>query len=87
VTGDDGKTYWADFLWIDAKVIGEADGETKYGSRDDLIAEKRRQQSLERAGWDVIRWDWFDAVVQPASMVGRIKEALGRGPRRAGPRA
>ena len=82
VTGDDGKTYWADFLWTDARVIGEADGEEKYASRDDLIAEKRRQQSLERAGWDVIRWNWFDAVVQPAIMVGRINEALGRGPSR-----
>ena len=87
VTGDDGKTYWADFLWPDAKVIGEADGEAKYASRDDLIAEKRRQQSLERAGWNVIRWDWFDAVVQPAIMVGRINEALGRGPRSRGRRA
>ena len=82
VTGDDGKTYWADFVWTDARVIGEADGEAKYASRGDLIAEKRRQQSLERAGWDVIRWNWFDAVVQPAIMVGRINEALGRGHRR-----
>ncbi|MFZ4485077.1 MAG: DUF559 domain-containing protein [Candidatus Nanopelagicales bacterium] len=78
VTGDDGKTYWADFVWPDAKVIGEADGGVKYETRDVLIAEKRRQESLERAGWLVIRWNWFEAVVAPTIMVRRIQEALGR---------
>lgn len=81
VTGDDGKTYWADFVWPHARVIGEADGEGKYLTRADLIAEKRRQESLERAGWVVIRWNWFEAIVQPAIMVGRIDRALARSSR------
>jgi len=76
VIGDDGRAYWADFVWQHAKVIGEADGEGKYLRREDLVAEKRRQECLERAGWLVIRWNWFEAVVQPAIMIGRINKAL-----------
>ena len=78
VVGDDGRVYWGDFVWHHARVIGEADGDGKYQQRADLIAEKRRQECLERAGWTVIRWNWFEAVVQPTIMIGRIKNALTR---------
>jgi hypothetical protein len=71
-----GQVWWADFCWKSARVIGEADGSLKYTSPADLLAEKRRQESLEQAGWRVVRWDWNEGVVTPALMVGRLKAAL-----------
>ena len=78
ITGDDGRTYWADFVWWGLKIIGEADGALKYATRDDLIREKERQEALERAGWLVIRWNWAEAVTDPSIMIRRIERAIER---------
>ena len=78
ITGDDGRTYWADFVWWDLLIIGEADGALKYATRDDLIREKARQEALERAGWLVIRWNWAEAVTDPRIMIRRIERAIER---------
>ncbi len=78
ITGDDGRTYWADFVWLSLKIIGEADGALKYDTRDDLIREKARQEALERAGWLVIRWNWAEAVTDPSIMIRRIERAIER---------
>ena len=78
ITGDDGRTYWADFVWWSLKIIGEADGALKYATRDDLIREKERQEALERAGWLVIRWNWAEAVTDPSIMIRRIERAIER---------
>jgi hypothetical protein len=71
-----GQVWWADFCWKFARVIGEADGAVKYTSPENLLAEKRRQESLEQAGWRVVRWDWNEGVVKPALMVARLEAAL-----------
>ena len=73
-----------DFLWDAAGVVGEADGLEKY---DDVASrplrrEKLRQESLERTGLIVVRWDWSD-VADPARLTARIAAAIGRGQRRA----
>ena len=78
ITGDDGRTYWADFVWWDLKIIGEADGALKYATRSDLIREKERQEALERVGWLVIRWNWAEAVTDPSIMIRRIERAIAR---------
>ena len=71
-----GQVWWADFCWKSARVIGEADGAVKYSQSTDLLEEKRRQESLEQAGWRVVRWDWNEGVVHPELMVARLKAAL-----------
>ena len=78
ITGDDGRTYWADFVWRDMRIIGEADGALKYATRDDVMREKERQEALERAGWLVIRWNWAEAVTDPSIMIRRIERAIAR---------
>ncbi|WP_235954000.1 hypothetical protein [Actinomyces faecalis] len=58
-----------DFIWPDRGVIGEFDGNVKYGrqmsgrSLDEVIqAERRREIALEQAsGMRVVRWVWKDA--------------------------
>lgn len=49
-----------DFLWDDAGVVGEADGRGKYGEREDLYAEKRREDLIRAQGFQVVRWGWGD---------------------------
>jgi len=45
-----------DFLWPEARLIGEADGRLKYSEPRALWQEKRRQIRLEREGYTVVRW-------------------------------
>ncbi len=66
VLGASGKKYWADALWPDQRVIGEADGAVKYQTIDDVLNEKDRQDDLTRAGYQVVRWRWKEGVVKPS---------------------
>lgn len=74
--GDDGRTYWLDFWWDDERVIGEADGLGKYRDRDDLLAEKHRQEALETRARAVVRWGLAQTVPDPRPMLERLRHAL-----------
>lgn len=76
VQGASGRWYRADFRW--GRVIGEADGAVKYTSREDLYAEKRRQEDLERAGFIIVRWSWAEIAGDPWSVVACLRRALER---------
>ncbi|WP_051399914.1 CarB family protein [Haloechinothrix halophila] len=73
-----------DFLWEHARVIGEADGLAKYESdgrrnvRDIVRAEKRREERLVDAGYEVVRWGWEDAR-NPQRLAHRLRGAFTRG--------
>jgi very-short-patch-repair endonuclease len=45
-----------DFLWRNARLVGECDGRMKYTSADDLYREKRREDEVRGEGFDVVRW-------------------------------
>jgi hypothetical protein len=74
--GDDGRTYWLDFWWDEAGVIGEADGLGKYRDRDDLLAEKYRQEALQPRAQAVVRWGMAQVVPDPRPMLERLRQAL-----------
>jgi len=81
VTGADGADYRVDFCWPDLKIIGEADGLTKYGDtpaevREAKRRESARQRALEAAGWIVIRWTWDELARDPYAVMRRIMAAL-----------
>lgn len=63
-TRDDG-TFVArtDFDW-NGRLVGEFDGEVKYGgdTRAAVLAERRRENALHALGVYVIRWTWPDLV-------------------------
>ena len=67
---------YPDFLWTDARVIGEADGAVKYVSQQDLVSEKRRQEALEQMGFRVVRWMYTDLLRRPSSVMARIRAIL-----------
>lgn len=64
-----------DFLLEGTRVIVEFDGMTKYGSHEDLVAEKRRELRLQRAGYVVVRLVWSD-LADPARVRALIDDAL-----------
>lgn len=81
-----------DFLWEDLAVIGEADGLGKYvadgrrSTRDIVRAEKRREERLLDAGYEIVRWGWEDAC-HPLRLAHRLRAAFARGVERRRGRA
>jgi very-short-patch-repair endonuclease len=75
IATEEGDAY-PDFLWAGARVIGEVDGAVKYKDPQDLVKEKRRQESLERMGFLFVRWMADDVHVRPRSIIQRLAWAL-----------
>lgn len=73
-----GRTFWADLLSRDRRVIGEVDGWAKYGDspsdfRASLTAERDRQRLLEDEGWRFVRWTLEDGRDR---VIARMRRAL-----------
>lgn len=49
-----------DFLWPQARLVGEADGRLKYADATDLYAEKRREDAIRSEGFRMARWGMVD---------------------------
>lgn len=49
-----------DFFWPELGIVGEADGLSKYERREDVTAEKAREDAIRRLGLVVVRWVWSD---------------------------
>ncbi|HQZ00772.1 MAG TPA: hypothetical protein PKV13_07460 [Propionicimonas sp.] len=71
-----------DFYWEHKDVIGEFDGESKYGelavgrtAAQVLMAEKRRQGRIEDTDTRVVRWTWPD--IFDDTMVRRLTRVVG----------
>lgn len=60
-----GRHYRPDFLWPEYRVIGEADGMSKYAVGDAIADEKRRQGQLQGSGYVVYRWGWAEVHPNP----------------------
>jgi hypothetical protein len=76
----------ADFAWLDRWTLGEFDGRLKYAVPADASAdeagavvwrEKRREDRLRSAGYEVVRWTWAD-LHRPAELAGRVLAAFAR---------
>lgn len=72
---ESGLIGYVDLLWENLGVIGEADGLGKYQTREDLIAEKRREDRLRALGWIVVRWTWDEIFRNPRAVAERIRRA------------
>jgi very-short-patch-repair endonuclease len=74
--------YRVDGLWAEQRVVLEVDGLAKYRTSDPdddpLVAEKLRQEALERAGYTVIRVTWADIHLTPRATLVRILAVLRR---------
>ena len=75
VRNAEGRTFARLDLRIRGTRIGiEFDGKIKYNSREDLWAEKRREDELRRLGWTIVRLTWAD-VMNPGRMLGLVQRA------------
>lgn len=75
---DDGR-FRVDFL-VGERVVVEFDGSVKYEGLDGraaLVAEKRREDALRRAGYIVVRLTWAD-LHDPARMAVLLAPAIDR---------
>ncbi|MBI4899561.1 MAG: DUF559 domain-containing protein [Actinobacteria bacterium] len=70
-------TYFPDFLWKKAGLIGECDGAVKYTGPAAVVAEKEREQDLRDNGWRFVRWLPKEVMLEPALVMARIVRALG----------
>ena len=78
VVGYSGWVARSDFLWEEYRVVGEADGKVKY-LQDELWAEKQRQDDVEDADYEVIRWNWRTAHASDDDFTRRLLRKFQRG--------
>ncbi len=71
-----------DFYWSAQRTIGEFDGRIKYENESanfaTLYAEKRREDRLREAGFEVVRFGWNDIRNQSPAVARRIRAAFAR---------
>ena len=63
-----------DFLWDEARVVGEADGRMKYVDADALYAEKRREDDIRGVGYRMVRWGATD--LRDEALAARLRRFL-----------
>ena len=84
VLGDaDGPIARVDHYWPAHRTVAEADGALKYTDAAGLFAEKRREDRLREAGFEVVRYTWDEALGRPELVVARLRAAFLRSARRA----
>lgn len=72
----EGKVYKPDFLWREARLVLEADSRRFHGTRLAEIADSRREQHLQVAGWLVTRCTWSQLEHEPEQIVATVRSLL-----------
>ncbi|MET3206698.1 UNVERIFIED_ORG: hypothetical protein ABIB21_003521 [Arthrobacter sp. UYEF13] len=76
ISDEAGLVGYTDFCWKQARVVGEFDGVEKYVKPEFLkgrtasqavVEEKKRENRIRAAGFNVVRWDWAD-LVEPGKL-------------------
>lgn len=67
-----------DHYWAAHRTIAEGDGALKYKVTGDLFAEKRREDRLREAGFEVVRYTWDEVLRTPEVVVARVRAAFVR---------
>ncbi len=75
LTDGEGDLY-VDFLWREAGLVGEVDGNLKYTTPDALVAERRRQRRVEACGLRVVRWEAGAIRRRPSSVMDCLARRL-----------
>jgi hypothetical protein len=77
-----GRIARVDQYWAAHRTVAEADGALKYATAKDLYAEKRREDRLRDAGYEVVRYSWDEALRHPEVVAARVVRAFERAARR-----
>lgn len=68
-----GASIVPDFLWRDAGLIVETDGRETHGTPRAFEEDRRRDQRLKVAGWEVLRFTWRHVVDEPTSVAHTVR--------------
>jgi predicted transcriptional regulator of viral defense system len=71
-----GRRYQADFLWRDHRFIVEADSRRFHDTDSAFVADRKRQQQLELAGWRVSRCTWEEVEREPRRLALTVNGLL-----------
>jgi very-short-patch-repair endonuclease len=71
-----------DHHWRAQRTVAEADGALKYAGAVDLFEEKRREDRLRDAGFEVVRYTWDETLLRPQLLAARVRRAFDRAARR-----
>jgi hypothetical protein len=70
----------ADFLWRSARLIVEADGRYSHLTVTAFEKDRRRDQRLRLAGWEVIRCTWRQVLDDPEELGHTLRTLLSNVP-------
>lgn len=71
-----GFVFRVDFCWEKYKTIAEADGLAKYASREDILAQFRRDRLLRDSGYKVVHFTWRELFESSDMVIARIRRAF-----------
>lgn len=74
----DGTTALLDLAFSEARLAIEIDGRSFHVDPAQFELDRRRQNSLVRAGWTVLRFTWADISDRPRSVIAQIQDAAQR---------
>lgn len=72
----DGRRYQADFLWRHNRLIIEADSRRFHDTDSAFVANRKRQQQLELAGWRVSSCTWEEVEREPRRLALTVQGLL-----------
>lgn len=71
--------YVVDFLWRDARLVVEVDGQASHGTRRAFQADRDRDSRLAAHGYRTLRFTWWDVTRRPAVVAHRVRRVLSAG--------
>jgi len=74
----DGGRVNPDFLWRESRLIVETDGRQYHDTRSAFERDRRRDQRLKMAGWQVIRCTWQQVTTESLEVGQMIRTILAR---------
>jgi predicted transcriptional regulator of viral defense system len=73
-----GEEMQVDFVWHEQRVIVETDGFGTHGTRQAFHRDRRRDQLLVLAGWQVVRFTWDQVTGEPGYVLEVVRKLVSR---------
>lgn len=67
-----------DVLFTRARLVVEVDGWAHHTQADRFQEDRRRQNALIGAGWNVLRFTWRDLIERPEAVIATVRAGLAR---------